>query len=188
MDDEDTLDDVEGDDADIDADMDADVDAELGADGDIAARMDSLETKLDSILRAINNMKYDDDEELYPEDDEMSDDEDDFDDSEDDFDDDEDVDIVESISYKNLRARKLNEENRLDDFGKHPAYQKKVMTLPANSNFKKDGQYDMNDSSVDGEAPYGQNKGDNSPFSQDVEQVEDAIVEAVVKMLKKKLG
>ena len=188
MDDEDTLDDVEGDDTDIEADMNADVDAELCADGDIAARMDSLETKLDSILRAINNMKYDDDEELYPEDDEMSDDEDDFDDSEDDFDNDEDVDIVESISYKNLRARKLNEESRLDDFGKHPAYQKKVMTLPANSNFMKDGQYDMNDSSVDGEAPYGQNKGDNSPFSQDVEQVEDAIVEAVVKMLKKKLG
>ena len=82
----------------------------------------------------------------------------------------------------------MNEENRLDDFGKHPAYQKKVMTLPSNDNFKKDGQYDMNDSSVDGEAPYGQSKGDQAPFNDGIDAIEDAITESVLKILKKKLG
>lgn len=171
-----------------DAEMDVDVDG--AEDGDIAARMDSLEAKLDSILSAINNMKYDDSEPLYSDDDVDADDEDDSDDfeGEDDFED-EDTEVVESISYKNLMARKrINEENRLDDFGKHPAYQKKVMTLPANNNFKKDGQYDMNDSSVDGEAPYGQSKGTQAPFEDGVEDVENAITEAVLRMLKKKLG
>ena len=87
-----------------------------------------------------------------------------------------------------MKARKMNEENRLDDFGKHPAYQKKVMTLPSNDNPKRDGQYDMNDSSVDGEAPYGQSKGSQAPFEGSIEAIEDAITESVMKILKKKLG
>ena len=167
------------------------VDVDVTGCDDIAARMDSLEAKLDSILDAINNMKYDDEEPLYSDDEESADDvdaEDDFDDEDEDDFDDEDTEVVESVSYKKMKARRMNEENRLDDFGKHPAYQKKVMTLPSNDNFKKDGQYDMNDSSVDGEAPYGQNKGDQAPFKNRIDAIEDAITESVLKILKKKLG
>lgn len=169
-------------------------DVETGSDCDITARMDSLEAKLDSILDAINNMKYDDEEPLYSDDEEHAEEEGDSDefanDDEDaDFeDDDEDTEVVESISYKKMKARKMNEENRLDDFGKHPAYQKKVMTLPSNDNPKRYGQYDMNDSSVDGEAPYGQSKGSQAPFEGSIEAIEDAITESVMKILKKKLG
>ena len=167
------------------------VDVDVTGCDDIAARMDSLEAKLDSILDAINNMKYDDEEPLYSDDEESADDvdaEDDFDDEDEDDFDDEDTEVVESVSYKRMKARRMNEENRLDDFGKHPAYQKKVMTLPSNDNFKKDGQYDMNDSSVDGEAPYGQSKGDQAPFKNRIDAIEDAITESVLKILKKKLG
>ena len=166
------------------ADNLAEVDEELDDVADVMTDLEESVTDLEDEVYGID----DDDEDYDDEDFDDSEDEDDFDDDEDDFDDDDDVDIVESISYKNLRARRLNEENRLDDFGKHPAYQKKVMTLPPNTNFKRDGQYDMNDSSVDGEAPYGQKKGDNAPFSQDIEEVEDAIVESVIKVLKKKLA
>lgn len=160
-------------------------------DDDVAARMDSLEAKLDSILDAINNMKYDDEEPLYSDNEEPADDvdaEDDFDDEDEDDFDDEDTEVVESVSYKRMKARRMNEENRLDDFGKHPAYQKKVMTLPSNDNFKRDGHYDMNDSSVDDEAPYGQSKGDQAPFENSIDAIEDAVTESVLKILKKKLG
>ena len=82
----------------------------------------------------------------------------------------------------------MNEANRLNDFGRHPAYQKRVMTLPANDNFKRDGQYDMNDSSVDGDSPYGQKKGSQAPFDHAVDSIEDAVVENVIRKLKKKIG
>jgi hypothetical protein len=81
----------------------------------------------------------------------------------------------------------LNEENRRNVFGKHPAYQKKVMTLPQNTNPKRDGQYDMNDDSVESEAPYGQGLGSNAPFEVDPKAAENAIVEEALRILKKKL-
>ena len=205
LDDDDDVDFEDGDELDdetpeIDVDVEEvepaekETDIETGDDCDITARMDSLEAKLDSILDAINNMKYDDEEPLYSDDEEHAEEEGDADEFADDDedadfeDDDEDTEVVESISYKKMKARKMNEENRLDDFGKHPAYQKKVMTLPSNDNPKRDGQYDMNDSSVDGEAPYGQSKGRQAPLEGSIEAIEDAITESVMKILKKKLG
>lgn len=188
-------------DEDVENEYEVELDSDL-EENELGARMDGLENKLDSILDVINNLKYDEDEELYDdlddEDDEEEtefevdmEDEDDLDDEDIDFDDedddleDEDDNVMESRSYR--RAR-MNEANRLNDFGKHPAYQKKVMTLPANTNPMRDGQYDMNDSSVESEMPYGQKKGNNAPFSKSVKQTEDAIVEAVYNMLKKKLN
>lgn len=184
--DEDEVDDDDEDFENADFDGEDEFATEVG-NGDVAARIDSLEAKLDSILDAINNMKYDDDEELYDDDskDGMADDEDDFD-NEDDFSDDEEEEVFESKSYRNMK--KVNEENRLDVFGKHPAYQKKVMTLPSNEHPEKEGNYDMNDDSVKSTAPYGTQKGKTAPFDQSVEAVENAITEAVMKILKKKLG
>ena len=75
-----------------------------------------------------------------------------------------------------------------DDFGKHPAFQKRVMTTPPSNNPMKDGQYDMNDDSVEGEKPYATQLGDTAPFDVDPEQIENAITEAVMKSLKKKLA
>ena len=62
------------------------------------------------------------------------------------------------------------------------------MTLPSNEHPEKEGNYDMNDDSVKSTAPYGTQKGKTAPFDQSVEAVENTITEAVMKILKKKLG
>lgn len=78
--------------------------------------------------------------------------------------------------------------NRLNDFGKHPAYQKKVMELPPNNNFKRQGQYDMNDTSVDNEQPYGEKIGSSQPFDIKPESIENAIAESIMRFKKKSNG
>jgi hypothetical protein len=168
--------DGEGDEDDIELELDGD------EEGDIESRMTSLEEKLDTILNAIQNMKYDDDEPLY--DDEDSDGDDDFDDE--DEDDDDTPEIAESRSYR--RMRKLNED-RLNVFGKHPAYQKTVMTLPNPDMEDTDGKYDMNDKgSIPGNRPYGTRKGSSAPYTEPADQDVDAITESVLRILKKKLA
>lgn len=195
--DDDLLDAEESDDeeANDDADVEDTVyDVEVEDENDTEARLDSIEDKLNQLLDVINNLKYDDDDELYDDeesDDYDDDDDDDFDDVEgpigepEEFDDDEDYEVVESKSYKAMKAKMLREE---DDFGKHPAFQKRVMTTPPSNNPMKDGQYDMNDDSVEGEKPYATQLGDTAPFDVDPEQIENAITEAVMKSLKKKLA
>lgn len=75
--------------------------------------------------------------------------------------------------------------NKLDDFGKHPAYQKKVMTLPPKDHKEFDGYYDMNDDSVKNDEPYGEKIGDGAPFEIDTEKVDNAIAEAISRFKKK---
>jgi len=177
---------------DLESDGTEELEPEVGPEGDVETRLSSLESKIDSLLDAIDNLKYDD-EPLY-DDEEGAEDDEDFDGEDgdfepedgEDFEDDNFYEVVESRSYR--RAKMINEENRLDVFGKHPAYQKKVMTLPQNSNPMRDGQYDMNDNSVESEAPYGQGLGSNAPFEIDPKGVDaDAIVEEALRILKKKL-
>lgn len=180
----------EGDDEDdIDADAEEDDETEdiLEQDDDTEARLSALENKLDQILNAINDMKYDDDDELYDGEDEDEDDsfQDDADAMAEEEMVDDDVEVFESKSYRAMKARALHEE---DDFGKHPAYQKVVMTTPATNMANKEGQYDMNDESVEGDKPYGINKGNQAPFEVSPEAVENAITEAVMGLLKKKLA
>ena len=79
----------------------------------------------------------------------------------------------------------VTEEN---DFGKHPAFQKKVMTTPPTNMPEKEGQYDMNDESAEEDKPYATQKGSNAPFDVNPEQIENAITEAVMNVLKKKLA
>lgn len=69
----------------------------------------------------------------------------------------------------------LNEGTTLDDFGKHPAYQKKVMSLPPNADSSKWGR-DWNDDSTKGEKPYGEKIGSSSPFDNIVDKITDALV------------
>jgi hypothetical protein len=146
------------------------VELELDDDSDLSSRMDTLESKMDAILDAINNMKYDDDDELY-------------DDDDDEVEDEEEYEVVESRAYSNWKNKMLKEA---DDFGKHPAYKKKVMTLPATNMAPDEGDYDMNDESTEGEKPYGTEKGNGAPFNQNIERIENAITESVLKFLKKK--
>lgn len=115
--------------------------------------------------------------------------------------------VYESKAYKNMklkeaiRRRKINESgmesfkdagrvpsgnmNKLDDFGKHPAYQKHVMSLPPKDLQEFPDYYDMNDESVKNDSPYGEKIGDGSPFNIDPEAIENAISESIIRFLKK---
>ena len=198
----DSDDDFEGDDGD-DFEGDDDVELELTDDevepeegveeSDTEARLNAMEEKLNQILDAINDMKYDDDE-LYDDDDDNDDDgeneyELDMDDEgpidEPEEEEDDDYEVVESKSYKVLKQKMLKEEN---DFGQHPAFQKKVMTTPPVDMTDGDGQYDMNDDSVKGEKPYAISKGNQKPFEISPEKIENEIIEAVMRDIKKKLA
>jgi hypothetical protein len=76
--------------------------------------------------------------------------------------------------------------NKLDDFGKHPAYQKVVMSLPPKDLQEFPDYYDMNDESVRNDSPYGERIGDGAPFDIDPEAIDNAIAESVKRVLKKK--
>lgn len=69
-------------------------------------------------------------------------------------------------------------EDVLDDFGKHPAYQKKVMTLPKNADGSEWGE-DWNDDSTKGEEPYGKKIGSSAPFDDVVSAITNAVVTAL---------
>lgn len=74
-------------------------------------------------------------------------------------------------------------EITLNDFGKHPAYQKKPFTTPANTEIDKWGR-DWNDDSAKGDKPFGTQIGHSGdPFS---EKVVDMLTDAVISVLKKK--
>lgn len=75
--------------------------------------------------------------------------------------------------------------NKLDDFGKHPAYQKVVMSLPPKDLQEFPEYYDMNDESVRNDSPYGEKIGDGAPFDIDPESIDNAISESVKRVLKK---
>jgi len=112
------------------------------------------------------------------------------------------VQIFETRAFKNaMRKQIMNEEgmtpftdngrvpsgnmNKLDDFGKHPAYQKVVMDLPPKDMKEFPGNYDMNDDSVKNDTPYGEKIGDGAPFDIDPETIDNAIAEAFDRLKKK---
>ena len=90
-----------------------------------------------------------------------------------DLDDDDDFYFEES---KTRRGRRMNEETTiLDDFGKHPAYRKEVMTLPPNKEIDRFGR-DWNDKSAKGSEPFGQKIGKSDPYTDVVEMLTDAVM------------
>ena len=111
------------------------------------------------------------------------------------------VQIYETKAFrKAMRKEKVNEEgmkpfkdagrvpsgnmNKLDDFGKHPAYQKKVMELPPKDLQEFPDYYDMNDDSVKNDTPYGEKIGDGAPFDIDPQVIDNAIAEAFNRLKK----
>jgi hypothetical protein len=94
---------------------------------------------------------------------------------------------IEDCNVYESRRRKIAMlEDRLDDFGKHPAYQKKVMELPPANQKEKEGYYDMNDDSVKSEEPFGKEIGDSAPFDIDPKEIKDAIAESLKKLFNSK--
>lgn len=164
---------------------------------DLESRMDALEELIGAIAEKLGVNEPAVDEENYEDDDLFGDeDEDDYELELDD--EEEEPEIYES---KKFRKAMMNEGgmtpftdngrvpadnmNKLDDFGKHPAYQKKVMTLPPKDHKEFDGYYDMNDDSVKNDEPYGEKIGDGAPFEIDTEKVDNAIAEAIRRFKKK---
>ena len=179
--------DAEGEDAFGDEDYESVEDA--GEEDAMSARLDSLENLVQLIADKLGVSEFEDDK-LYDDEEGGEDAEDEYEvemsdeDGEDEPEDDkeEDFEVYESYNYK--KAMMKEEGHRLDVFGKHPAYRKQPFTLPkGRNNGKGVGNYDMNDSSVDNEAPYGQSIGCDSPFD---DAICDAITESIKKILNKK--
>lgn len=88
--------------------------------------------------------------------------------------------------YWNESRRRGNEiiyEVKLDDFGKHPAYRKEVMTLPPNKEIDRYGR-DWNDDSAKGDEPFGKRIGSSAPYT---EKVVDMLTDAIFNKIKKKV-
>lgn len=123
---------------------------------------------------------YDDDEEDSESDFDIELGDDDFED--DDFEDD-DTEVFESRSYRRMKS--LNED-RLDYFGKHPAYRKEPMQLPTTGEDSNEHGEDWNDESVHTENPYGEKIGSSAPFEISPDTIDNAIAESVKKLFGKK--
>jgi hypothetical protein len=181
---------------------------------DLQDQIDDLSDKLDSILTAVGGDEPTVDSSDYEDDDLYGDEDDDFDDDDEmpmESRNRRGVQVYESRAFRRMmvnesrrnRARRLNEDekmkafsdagrvpsgnmNKLNDFGKHPAYQKKVMELPKTAKQEFPGYYDMNDESVYNENPYGEKIGSSAPFVVDPEEVENTIAESIKRHLGKK--
>ena len=62
-------------------------------------------------------------------------------------------------------------EDELHDFGKHPGYRKKPMTLPPTGQDKNQWGEDWNDESVHSEEPFGKQIGNGDPFNDMVDNI-----------------
>lgn len=158
--DDDTLyDDDETSEDDTDVEDEADVDLELDGDDDFETGDEETEFEIEA-------------------------DEDDTDADDDDDIDDEDDDVMESRSYR--RMKRINED-RLDYFGKHPAYRKQPMKLPKTGSDSTEHGRDWNDDSVHNEKPFGKQIGSGAPFEVTPEDIDNAIAEAIKKVGRKNL-
>lgn len=204
---------LDDDDNNFDDDEDDDVDPDLH---DLQNQISDLSDKLDAVLDAVGGEEPTVDDSEYEDDDLYGDDDDDDDEPIEDGMAFESrrrngTQIYESRAYRQMRmnearrnrARRINEAdgmkpfsdagrvprgnmNKLNDFGKHPAYQKKVMNLPRTSMQEFPGYYDMNDDSVYNENPYGEKIGSGAPFEVDPEEIENTIAESIMRHLGKK--
>jgi hypothetical protein len=86
--------------------------------------------------------------------------------------------------FDSVKPRKINENGtKLNVFGKHPGYRKKVMTLPQTGSDKEGNTRDWNDDSVYSEEPFGNKIGTSSPYEDIVEKSVNAIMESLKKKL-----
>ena len=91
-----------------------------------------------------------------------------------------------SESKKSKKKPVSEEVTKLNNFGKHPAYQKKVMTLPPDTDPSKEGYEDWNDDSVKGDKPFGTQIGSSAPFDEKVKMITDAVMKRLKEAAAKK--
>ena len=96
--------------------------------------------------------------------------------------------VLESVINKVLKKH-LVKENKLDVFGKHPAYQKQPMTLPSNFEPSKFGK-EWDDDSVKGDKPYGTEIGHGGdPYTERViDMLTDSVVDKLVSSMTGEAG
>lgn len=87
--------------------------------------------------------------------------------------------IVESVT----RSIVKEERTELHDFGKHPGYRKKPMTLPPTGSDEYKGNKDWNDDSVHNEKPFGSSIGDGKPYSELVKVITDSVISELKKKM-----
>lgn len=197
--DDEMFDDMEGDSEDVDFESELDEPAEDEFDGDMETRISAIEDMLAKIAEKLGVDAFEDDD-LYDEEpegaedmmdadamaDEISNDEMEEEPMSDEVEDEsmeDDVEVFESINYKKLMMK----EDKMDYFGKHPAYRKQPMSVPTNKHKEMADYYDMNDESVENEQPFGQQIGDSAPFEVTPQQIENAIAESIKRIMKKKI-
>jgi hypothetical protein len=78
------------------------------------------------------------------------------------------------------------EKTELHNFGKHPGYRKKPMSLPKTGSDKEKGMKDWNDESVYSEQPFGSKIGDSAPYDQLVKKITDSVMESLTGKKKSK--
>jgi hypothetical protein len=79
---------------------------------------------------------------------------------------------------KNKSKRRLSED-KLDVWGKHPAWRKQPMTTPPNKEVAINGAREWDDESAQGEEPYAKQIGDGSPFNDIVNEVTNSILKKI---------
>jgi len=79
--------------------------------------------------------------------------------------------------YESRRA-KLSED-KLNVFGKHPAWRKQPMTTPPNKEVAINGAREWEDESAQGEEPYAKQIGDSSPFTDVVDSIYESVLESL---------
>ena len=198
--------DFELDDETSDVDFESDLDDEDSEDefnGDIESRISAIEDMLSKIADKLGVDMFEDDD-LYSDSDEedsevegaeemmddaefgdtedFEEDAEDFEEDAEDAEEEDDVEVFESRNY-----RKMMKEDKMNYFGKHPAYRKEPMELPSKNHQEMQDYYDMNDESVDSEQPFGQQIGDSAPFEVSPKQIQNAIAESIKRILKKKI-
>lgn len=186
---------------DDDSETEYEIETEVADDSE---RLDNIEDMVNKIADKLGVGEYDDDELYSDEDSEYGDDDSDYgdedysedmsddsdydfeddtnDDYEDDSDDEEEYDGLES---KRMRGRRINEEE-LDDFGKHPAYQKEPMQHPSAKHQEMEDYYDMNDESAEDESAYGEGPGSSDPYEITDEVTQAVVKESIMRFLNKK--
>lgn len=86
--------------------------------------------------------------------------------------------IINTVVNKMLSE----EKTVLHDFGKHPGFRKKVMSLPTTGQDKNEHGEDWNDDSVHNEQPFASKIGSSAPFDKTVaKMITDSIMEALKK-------
>ena len=78
--------------------------------------------------------------------------------------------------YESKRNKRKLSEDKLNVFGKHPAWRKQPMTTPPNKEVAINGAREWDDESTQGEQPYGEKIGDSSPYDEVVEQVMESVI------------